>query len=163
MSPALVLRLALVLLSVLAIWRFGEVREEAGRAEVKAAWLAERATQAQALAAAQQLARDIEADINRRIKEATNAYIAESEASRRAAGRARTELDRLRDAIAAAPTCALPSDTGAPARPELAASSAGQLLGECAAAHQELAAEADALADRLRAVIAAWPPKPLKD
>ena len=67
---------------------------------------------------------------------------------------ARTELDRLRDAIAARPVC-VPGDT-ASASPERT-DTAGDLLMECGAAFTELAGKADRLnADRLM-LLEAWP------
>ena len=69
-----------------------------------------------------------------------------------AADGARSELDRLRDTIAASDTAA-PS---CPARPD-AAATARALLAECAARYSDLAAKADRHASDAVTIQQAWP------
>ena len=83
------------------------------------------------------------------VKSAQRAQVARSDADH-----ARTELDRLRDDIAARPVC-VPGDT-AGSGPERT-DTAGDLLMECGAAFTELAGKADRLnADRLM-LLESWP------
>ena len=77
-----------------------------------------------------------------------------AQVARSDADHARTELDRLRDDIAARPVC-VPGDT-AGSGPERT-DTAGDLLMECGAAFTELAGKADRLnADRLM-LLESWP------
>lgn len=123
-------------------WRLGEQI-----ATIKAA-------QIEAVNAATREARATE---SRRFKEVQNAQAnatKRAQVARADSAAARTELDRLRDAIAARPVC-VPGDT-ASAGPQRT-DTAGLVLAECGQALTDLAATADRLhADRMM-LIEAWP------
>ncbi|MBK6790813.1 MAG: hypothetical protein IPG77_25165 [Betaproteobacteria bacterium] len=115
-------------------------------------WSATRATRAAVeateRAAAEASAREAETKFANAAREASSAYARNTSAARRAADAARTERDRLLDAIAAAPAASAPAaacgtDDAAGLR---------QVLRECSGAIQELAAVADEDANRLNAL-----------
>ena len=101
--------------------------------------------------------REARATESRRFKEVQDAQAnatKRAQVARNDAAAARTELDRLRDAIAARPVC-VPGDT-ASASPERT-DTAGLVLAECGQALTDLAATADRLhADRMM-LLESWP------
>jgi len=123
-------------------WRLGEQI-----ATIKAA-------QIEAVNAATREARATE---SRRFLEVQNAQAnatKRAQVARADSAAARTELDRLRDAIAAPPVC-VPGDTASAS--DVGTDTAGQLLAECSGAYQDLAATADRLnADRMM-LLESWP------
>lgn len=115
-------------------------------------WSATRATraavQATERAAAEASAREAETKFANAAREASSAYARNTSAARRAADAARTERDRLLDAIAAVPAASAASaacgtDDAAGLR---------QVLRACAGTVQDLAAVADEDANRLTAL-----------
>jgi ribosomal protein L16 Arg81 hydroxylase len=109
---------------------------------------------AQAIAQATEDAR-IESERLQRIKdEAINKAQTRAQENAVAAGRARTELDRLRNAIAkgatpsADPACKATADR---------ATALGDVLGECSGELTEMGRKADAHASDLRTFYDAWP------
>ena len=101
--------------------------------------------------------REARATESRRFKEVQDAQAnatKRAQVARADSAAARTELDRLRDAIAARPVC-VPGDT-ASASPERT-DTAGLVLAECGQALTDLAATADRLhADRMM-LLESWP------
>lgn len=103
---------------------------------------------AEALQKSEQMARQREQGLVRARQEAEESYVQEKRKAAVAAGRARSELDGLRDQLYALgapkrgqdPATACRADAGALER---------QLLGQCAADLVSLAAEADRLAAQL--------------
>ena len=88
------------------------------------------------------------------VMEAQNAATKRAQVARADSDAARSELDRLRDAIAARPVC-VPGDT-ASASPQRT-DTAGVVLAECGQALTDLAATADRLhADRVM-LLESWP------
>ena len=158
MTLTMGLRLAAVALAFLMVWRFGEVREEAGRAEVRAEWALEAAELARAANQAERK-RQADAQLEReRIEKERQTYVQDLARADAAAAGARSELDRLRVAI----KTLAPRGGGVPEAPATAPraadpGAAAELLAECAGAHQELAAETDRLAIQLAALLALVP------
>lgn len=101
--------------------------------------------------------REARATESRRFKEVQDAQAnatKRAQVARADSAAARTELDRLRDAIAARPVC-VPGDTASAS--DVGTDTAGQLLAECSGAYQDLAATADRLhADRMM-LLESWP------
>jgi len=101
--------------------------------------------------------REARATESRRFLEVQNAQAnatKRAQVARADSAAARTELDRLRDAIRDRPAC-VPGDTASAS--DVGTDTAGQLLSECSGAYQDLAATADRLnADRLM-LLEAWP------
>ena len=88
------------------------------------------------------------------VQDAETAAKTRAQAARRDADAARTELDRLRDAIRTS-TGGVPGESATACTQR--AATAGDVLGQCAAAYLDLAAIADRLnADRLM-IQEAWP------
>ena len=109
---------------------------------------------AQAVIDATREARSTESRRYQGMHDAQNAATKRAQVARNDAAAARTELDRLRDAIAARPVC-VPGDT-ASASPERT-DTAGLVLAECGQALTDLAATADRLhADRVM-LLESWP------
>lgn len=110
--------------------------------------------QAEALAAAEKAARE-ETD---RLQGVKDAAIAEAERRARdnaaAAGRAQSELARLRNLLSK-----VPSDSADPACKAAAdrAAAIGELLGTCSERYTDVAGKADAHASDLRTFYDAWP------
>ena len=102
--------------------------------------------------------REARATESRRFKEVQDAQAnatKRAQVARADSAAARTELDRLRDAIRARPACNVPGDTASAGN--VGADTAGDLLMECGAAFTELAGKADRLnADRLM-LLESWP------
>lgn len=119
----------------------------------------------QAAAEAERQARDMEQTYRTATQEAADAYATHMRTARAAADRNRVGLDSLRSAAAAAaPACPAPS-AAAPGAGTDAAAGLRAVVGQCAAALQEVAAAADAeagrvkgLQDYIRAIGAAGPP-----
>jgi hypothetical protein len=109
--------------------------------------------QAEALAAAEKAARE-ESD---RLQGVKDAAIAEAEKRARdnaaAAGRAQSELVRLRNILAAASNSTDPACKAAADR----AAAIGELLGTCSERYTDVAGKADAHASDLRTFYDAWP------
>lgn len=123
-------------------WRLGEQI-----ATIKAA-------QIEAVNAATREARATESRRFKEVQDAQANATKRAQVARADSAAARTELDRLRDAIAARPVC-VPGDT-ASASPERT-DTAGVVLAECGQALTDLAATADRLhADRMM-LLEAWP------
>jgi len=110
--------------------------------------------QAEAVNTATREARAQESARFKGVQDAQAAAQARAQAARRDADLARSELDRLRNDIAAArggvpgesaTACAVRADAG------------GELLAQCAAAYSDLAAVADRHASDARTLIEAWP------
>lgn len=107
-----------------------------------------KAQQAAATAQAEARERALEQKFVTQTHEAADAYRKKLSAATRDAAGARTERDRLLDAVAAAPACSAGQSASAPAGVDGAAV-LRQVLGSCAAALQTLAEGADADAARL--------------
>lgn len=115
-------------------------------------WTATRATRAATeateRAAAEAAARESEQRFAQAAREASSAYAKNTAAARRAADAARTERDRLLDAIAASP----PASAGAAACGTDDAAGLRGVLKACVGTVQELAAVADEDSNRLSAL-----------
>lgn len=123
-------------------WRLGEQI-----ATIKAA-------QIEAVNAATREARATESRRFKEVQDAQANATKRAQVARADSAAARTELDRLRDAIAARPVC-VPGDTASAS--DVGTDTAGQLLAECSGAYQDLAATADRLhADRMM-LLESWP------
>ena len=130
---------------VVACLAWGGYQRHNAKAQTAARAQAEQAAAVQATAAIEQAkAREIEHKLSTAAQEAADAYRSDLAKAQRSAAVARTERDRLLDAVAAAPG-------GCPAGPPSAAASgvdgaAGLriVVRECSAALQEVAAAADA-------------------
>ena len=113
-----------------------------------------KAAQQEAVATATREARAQESKRFQGVQDAETAAKTRAVAARRDADAARGELERLRDAIRT-------STGGVPGEPAGAcvarADAAGDVLGQCAAAYQELARAADAHASDARTLSEAWP------
>ena len=110
--------------------------------------------QAEAVNVATREARATESRRFTNVQEAQNAAQKRAQTARLDADRARTELDRLRDELASTrggvpgestAACAVRADAGA------------DVLAQCGAAYQDLAAIADRHASDARTLIEAWP------
>jgi hypothetical protein len=132
--------------------------KEAGRAEVRAEWSAERMQLAEAARQAEaKNRRERELERERIEKERQDHATKLARANAAAAG-ARSELDRLRVAIQTLTPRGGGVPEAGPAAPRAGdPGAAAELLSECAGAHQELAAEADRLAIQLAALLALVP------
>ena len=104
----------------------------------------------EAVAQAERQAREIEQTYTTNVRSAADAYATNLRAARAAADRGRVGLDSLRRAAAAAaPACQAASNPAAVARAD-AAAGLRAVVGQCAAALQEVAAAADASDARLK-------------
>jgi len=88
------------------------------------------------------------------VQEAQNAAQKRAQTARLDADRARTELDRLRDELAAT-RGGVPGESTAACTQR--ADAAADVLAQCGAAYQDLAAIADRHASDARTLIEAWP------
>jgi len=114
-----------------------------------------KAAQIEAVNAATREARATESRRFKEVQDAQANATKRAQVARADSAAARTELDRLRDAIRARPACNVPGDTASAGN--VGADTAGQLLAECSGAYQDLAATADRLhADRMM-LLDAWP------
>ena len=103
------------------------------------------ATEATERAAAEVAAREAEHRFATAARESADAYAKNAATVRRSAAAARNELDRLRDALAAAP----PSGPAAAASGVDGSADARLVVRECSEALQEVAASADITSSRL--------------
>lgn len=138
---------ALILLGFLASTHF--VAYRSGKATVRAQWDKDIAVRAEAALKAEQEARAKEQALAKARQQTEVKYVEEKRKAAVAASAAKSELDRLRDAIAAAPGCPAPADPSAATRAAGAARLELELLGNCATALTDLAAEADRLETRI--------------
>lgn len=138
---------AAVLLVVLGATHFTAYRS--GKAVVRAQWDKERAELAAKALDAERAARRKEQALVAERKKLEDKYVEDKRKADAAAAGARTELDRLRDAIAGAPGCPAAADPAAAGRAAGAARLELELLGACATALTDLAAEADRLETRV--------------
>lgn len=138
---------AAVLLVVLGATHFTAYR--AGRAHVRAAWDKERAELTAKALEAEQAARKKEQELVAQRQKLEEKYAQDKRKAAAAAAGAQSELDRLRDAIAAAPGCQAGANPAAASRAAGASRLESELLGHCAQALTDLAAEADRLETRV--------------
>ena len=103
---------------------------------------------AKSLQAAEQVARDREQTLNQARQKAEELYVKEKRRAAVAAGRARNELDGLRDTLYAIGAPAVGQDPAAACRVD-AGTIERQLLGQCATALVGMAGEADRLATQV--------------
>lgn len=120
----------------------------AGHRWVTSDWNAERLERADLAAEAERMARAADQRRAAGAQEALDAYARNVRRSSADAAAARGELDRLRDALAAAGAASTPE---AAARAD-AAARAGHVVGACARALSEVADAADACESRLTAL-----------
>lgn len=148
---------AMGVLRVVPVWAWalaaclawgGWQRHRATAATREAAQAEQRAAVEAATAQAEAAARAREHEITTRAQEAADGYMARMAAARRAVDGARTERDRLFDALSAAPGCAAPAAAG-PASGVDGAADLRVVVRECAAALSQVAAAADAAESRL--------------
>lgn len=138
---------AAVILVVLGATHFTAYR--GGKATVRAAWDKERAELTAKALEAEQAARKKEQELVTQRQKLEEKYAQDKRKAAAAAAGAQSELDRLRDAIAAAPSCQAGADPAAAGRAAGAARLELELLGACATALTDLAAEADRLETRV--------------
>lgn len=138
---------ALVLAVVLGATHFTAYR--AGRAHVRAAWDKERAELATKALDAERAARKKEQALAAERKKLEDRYAQDKRKAADAAAGAQSDLDRLRDALAAAPGCPATANPAAASRAAGASRLELDLLGACATALTDLAAEADRLETRV--------------
>ena len=110
--------------------------------------------QAEAVNTATREARAQESARFKGVQDAQAAAQTRAVAARRDADLARSELDRLRNSVAAA-LGGVPGESAAACAQR--ADAAGDVLGQCAAAYLDLAAIADRHASDARTLIEAWP------
>lgn len=101
---------------------------------------------AEQLQKAEKMARDREQSLSVFRQQAEERYVQEKTRAAAAAGRARNELDGLRDELYAFRSSSACKDPATAGRADGAARLEGELLGQCAAALVGVAAEADRLA-----------------
>lgn len=94
-------------------------------------------------------ARGAEFDFADRARKAADAYRANLQTAHTAADRSRTELERLRVAIASAPSASAANSCAAPASGVDVAADVRAMFGACATSLQDMAKSADADAARL--------------
>jgi len=123
-------------------WRYGEQMAEI------------RHDQAVASKEAEKFARQAETQRRSDVDEAIRNSTVRAIAARRDADAARSELDRMRDTINAS-RGGVPGES--PGACAVRADAAGELLAQCGAAYQDLAAIADRHASDARTLIEAWP------
>ena len=123
-------------------WRLGEQIE------------AIKSQQAEAVATATREARAQESARFTNVQEAQNAAQKRAQVARADADRARGELDRLRDTIRAT-AGGVPGESTAACTQR--ADAAADVLAQCGAAYQDLAAIADRHASDARTLVEAWP------
>lgn len=134
-------------LAVLAASHFTAYK--VGRGSVMAAWNKEKAELTAKALEAEKAARAKEKQLLSQRQQVEAKYAEEKRKAAAAASGAQSELDRLRDALAATNTCPAPSDPSAAGRAAGASRLESDLLGRCAQALTDLAAEADGLEARL--------------
>lgn len=134
-------------LAALLAWG-GWQRHQAKTQTAARAVAEQQAAVAKATAAAQADARERERLINTNAKRATDAADQKRQAAQAAAAGARAELDRLRNALAAAPTGGASAPAGAASGPDGSASFRA-VVAECAGRLVEVAADSDACGAQL--------------
>ena len=113
-----------------------------------------KAAQAEAVNTATREARAQESKRYQGVQDAQAAAQARAQAARRDADAARTELDRMRDTLSAT-RGGVPGESTAACTQR--ADAAADVLAQCGAAYQDLAAIADRHASDARTLIDAWP------
>lgn len=135
---------------VVAIAAWGAFQKSAATRATKAAEQAKASAQQHAATSeAERKAREIEARLADQSRKAADAYNAQVTAARRSAAAARTELDRVRDAIAATPGFCPPANGAAATGGTDGTANLRQVLRECVGTVQTLAEAADADAAKL--------------
>lgn len=119
-----------------------------GKKTVQAEWNLDIQKRTEQALEAERAARDQEQQLLAAKQKAEEAYVDQKRKAARAAAGAKSELDRLRDAIASTDVASCP-DPAAQPRANGVARLEQELLGHCAGALTELAAEAD----RLEAIV----------
>lgn len=135
--------IAAALLAVLAGTHLTAYRS--GRAAVTAAWEKEKAIATAKALEAEQAARKREQKLVAQRQQAENRYVQEKRKASAAATATRSDLDRLRDELAAAPASCPAADPSAAARAASGARLERDLFGACATALADLAQETDRL------------------
>lgn len=138
---------AAIVLVVLGATHFTAYRS--GKAVVRAARDKERAELSARALQAEQQARKRERQMVAQRQKLEERYAEDKRKAAAAAAGAQSELGRLRDAIATAPSCGAPTDPAAATRAAGASRLELELLGNCATALTDLAAEADRLETRV--------------
>lgn len=138
---------ALVLAIALSATHF--VAYRLGKATVRADWDRERAAYTSKALVQEQAFRAKEQSLVAARKHLEDRYVEDKRKAAAAAADAQSELDRLRDALASAPTCQAGSDPTAAERAAGASRLERELFGACAKALTDLAAEADRLEARV--------------
>jgi hypothetical protein len=145
--------IALALAAVLAFSHTFVYR--AGRAAVRADWNAQKVIDAKAAEAASEANRLKEQTLQANLTKAQDDASKREKTLRAAAAGARTERDRLRDAIAAATGGLLPSDTASTVLAR--AATLGGLLDQCTARYTEVAEHASGHASDAVMLRDGWP------
>ena len=143
---------AALIAAALAFTHFTAYRS--GKANVRAAWDAEKVVQLQNLKVANDENRKLESKRQSAVIAAQSAAVGRMADLRAGADRAGAERDRLRDAIRAT-GADLPSR--APDAVRQYATTSGQLLTECSAAYADVASKADGHASDSLMLQQAWP------
>jgi len=144
--------IALAISAALAFTHFAAYRS--GKANIRAQWDAAKVVQQAQAAEATRINHAVESARQTKVIEAQNAAQTRNRKLQADALAARSERDRLRDQIATIRS-GLPTNT-ASANASIA-DTANELLGECGAAYQELAAKADGHASDAMMLLQAWP------
>lgn len=136
-----------------AVLAWGAWQKHRAEGATRAAAQQEQAAAVQAAAAAgERQARQLEQTYVDNVRSATDAYSANLRRARASAADTRSELDRLRDAIAATPAaCSASAGASAAGRAD-GAGDVRAVLGNCARSLSQLAEAADADAARLTAL-----------
>ena len=146
--------LALALAAVLALTHGFAYRS--GKAKLRAAWDAEKVIQLNDQKEAERENRNIESARANNVIVAQNAAVLRNRSLQADAVGARSESQRLCDALeTAAVALRLPGDTCSASIDNAAA--VGQLLAQCAAAYTDLAGKADGHANDAKTLSEAWP------
>jgi len=128
---------------VAAALGWGAWQKHSATSAAKVAAVAEqRAAVEAATAQAESAAREREHELTHNTAKAADVYRSNLAAAQRAAAGARTDLDRLRNAVGSAPSCRAGEGAGATSGTD-GAHAFRVVVGECAAALQEMAAIAD--------------------
>lgn len=153
-----------------AVLAWGGFQKHRATSATKAAAVAEqRAAVESATVQAEAGARQREHELTTTTTKAADAYRSNLATAQRAAAAARTDLDRLRDAVGSAPACRADSASGAAGRVD-GADAFRVVVRECSAALSEMAevagdreARVTGLQDYIKAIGAASAPPPRKD
>lgn len=145
LNPKVLVGLAMV--AVLGATHFTAYRT--GRAHVRALWDKERAELTAKALEAEQAARKKEKALATQRQEVEKRYVDEKRKAAAAAAASQSALDGLRNELATAPSGQACRDTAAAERAAGGARLERELLGACASALTDLAAEADRLEARI--------------